>query len=109
MLRSRGVRPPCIATTRRCARAGMPRASSESTANTNSLRNRCSPVWVVRVGGDDGELRPWHYIYVYSIESRLMKRVRYDSHIPKSRAPDPGLCIHPGVSNNALVYPRLLH
>ena len=21
---------------------------------------------VVRVGGDDGELRPWHYIYVYS-------------------------------------------
>jgi hypothetical protein len=20
-------------------------------------------VWVVRVGGDDGELRPWHYIY----------------------------------------------
>jgi len=26
----------------------------------------------VRVGGDDGELRPWHYIYVYSIESRLI-------------------------------------
>ena len=23
---------------------------------------RC-PVWVVRVGGDDGELRLWHYIY----------------------------------------------
>ena len=22
-------------------------------------------VWVVRVGEDDGELRPWHYIYVY--------------------------------------------
>ena len=22
---------------------------------------------VVRVGGDDGELRQWHYIYVYSI------------------------------------------
>ena len=21
----------------------------------------------MRVGGDDGELRPWHYIYVYSI------------------------------------------
>ena len=31
-------------------------------------------VWVVRVGGDDGELRPWHYIYVYSIESRLIMR-----------------------------------
>ena len=38
-------------------------------------------LWVVRVGGDDGELRPWHYIYVYSIESRLIMRVRYDSHI----------------------------
>ena len=35
--------------------------------------------WVVRVGGDDGELRLWHYIYVYSIESRLIMRVRYDS------------------------------
>ena len=35
----------------------------------------------MRVGGDDGELRPWHYIYVYSIESRLILRVRYDSHI----------------------------
>jgi hypothetical protein len=31
-------------------------------------------VWVVRVGGDDGELRPYHYIYVYIIESRpIMK------------------------------------
>ena len=29
-------------------------------------------VWVVRVGGHDGEPRPWHYIYVYSIESRLI-------------------------------------
>ena len=26
-------------------------------------------MWVVRVGGNDGELRPWHYIYVYSIEN----------------------------------------
>jgi len=34
-------------------------------------------MWVVRVGGDDGELRPWHYIYVYSIESRMIMRVRY--------------------------------
>jgi len=33
-------------------------------------------LWVVRVGGDDEEVRPWHYIYVYSIESRLMMRVR---------------------------------
>ena len=34
-------------------------------------------LWVVRVAGEDGELRPWHYIHVYSIESRLMMRVRY--------------------------------
>jgi hypothetical protein len=27
----------------------------------------------VRVRGDDRELRPWHYIYVYSIESRLTR------------------------------------
>jgi len=28
----------------------------------------------VRVGGDDGELRPCHSTYVYSIESRLITR-----------------------------------
>jgi len=39
----------------------------------------------VRVGWDDGELRPCHYIYVYSIESRLIRRVRYDS--PPRRSP----------------------
>ena len=42
-------------------------------------------VWVVRVGGDDGELRSWHYIYAYSIEGRLVMRVRYDSHIWKTK------------------------
>ena len=31
-------------------------------------------MWLVRIGGDDVELRPWHYIYVYSIESRLIMR-----------------------------------
>ena len=25
----------------------------------------------MREGGDDGELRPWHYMYVYSIDSRM--------------------------------------
>ena len=35
----------------------------------------------MRVRGDYGELRPWHCICVYSIESRLIMRVRYDSHI----------------------------
>ena len=34
----------------------------------------------MKVGGDDGELRPWHYIHVYRFESRLTRRVRYDSH-----------------------------
>ena len=36
-----------------------------------------SGLWVLRVGGNVGELQPWHYIYVYSIESGPMMRVRY--------------------------------
>ena len=35
-------------------------------------------MWVVRVGWDDGELPPWHYMYVYSIGSRLIMIVRHD-------------------------------
>ena len=38
-------------------------------------------LWVVRIVGDDGELRPWHCIYVYSIESRLIITVRYDINV----------------------------
>ena len=34
-----------------------------------------SGVWVVKVREDDGELRPWHHVYVYSIERRLIMRV----------------------------------
>ena len=30
----------------------------------------------MRVGENDRELRPCHYIYVYSIESRLIRRVK---------------------------------
>ena len=33
----------------------------------------------MRVGGGGGGLRPWHYIYVYSIESRLIRTVIYES------------------------------
>jgi hypothetical protein len=40
---------------------------------------------VVRAGEDDGELRPWHYIYVYSIESRLIMRVKIYVCIIESR------------------------
>jgi hypothetical protein len=29
-------------------------------------------MWLVMVGGDNGELRSWHFIYVRSIESRLI-------------------------------------
>jgi len=36
----------------------------------------CAQVWVVRVGGDEEELRPGHYIYVYSIESRLIMNLK---------------------------------
>jgi len=39
-----------------------------------------------RVDGDDGERRPWHYIYVCSIESRLIMRVRYDTQETKTLA-----------------------
>ena len=44
-------------------------------------------VWVVRVGGDDGQLPPWHHIYVYSIESRLTIRARQwgERHSPSER------------------------
>ena len=49
-------------------------------------------LWVVRVRGDDGELRPWHYIYVYSIESRLIRRVIYES---KSRPARARRILHP--------------
>ena len=45
------------------------------------------PVWVVRVREDDGELRPWHFTYVYRIESRLILRVRSNGH-PNPAAPE---------------------
>jgi hypothetical protein len=35
-------------------------------------------MWVVRAGGDDGEFRPWHFIYVCNIESRLIRSVIYE-------------------------------
>ena len=40
---------------------------------------RMDAVRVVRVGANDGKLRSWHYIYVYSIENRLIMRVMYES------------------------------
>ena len=42
----------------------------------------------MRVGGDDGELRPWHYIFAYSIESKLIRRVIYESRSGGRRAGD---------------------
>ena len=33
-----------------------------------SVERQAQGGWVVRIGGDDEELRPWHYIYVYIIE-----------------------------------------
>ena len=39
----------------------------EVHAKPSSLNHLC----IVKVGGDDGEFRPWHYIHVCSIESRL--------------------------------------
>ena len=46
----------------------------------------------MRLGGVDGELRPWHYTYVYSIESRLIMRVRYDTKAP---VPDENMTLRP--------------
>ena len=53
------------------------RFALNSTPGWGRCRKARSPraLWVVRVGGDDGELRPWYYIYVDSIESRLIRRV----------------------------------
>ena len=31
-------------------------------------------VWLVKVGGDDGELRSWGYLYVYSESERTMRQ-----------------------------------
>ena len=36
-----------------------------------------SPRWAVRVGRDTGDLRPWHFIHVYSIERGPTMRFRY--------------------------------
>jgi hypothetical protein len=38
-------------------------------------------MWVMRVGGDDVELRPWHYIFVYS---RIQHREKTDHESPKN-------------------------
>jgi len=48
----------------------------------------------MRVGGDDGELRPWHYIYVYSIESRLIRRVIYANGNPNQGRCDYSAVVH---------------
>ena len=37
--------------------------------NNQRQHRTLQQLWVVRVGGYDGELRPYHYIYVYSIKS----------------------------------------
>ena len=42
----------------------------------------------MRVGGDDGELRLWHYIYVYSIRGRLIMS-NGALHIPTEQPPVP--------------------
>ena len=42
----------------------------------------------MRVGGHDGELRLWHYIYVYSIESRLIRNQKRGE-VPERAGPIP--------------------
>ena len=59
------------------ANACIPRTCSGRNRRLSIRKRIEKPLWVVKVGGHDGELRPWHYIYVYSIERRLIMRDRY--------------------------------
>jgi hypothetical protein len=69
-----------------------PRPQPHGEGDGPRARHRLRPehvryLWAVRVSGDDGELRPWHFIYV-SIESRMIRGV--DPHYPHYlRTPDP--------------------
>ena len=71
------ARPLCAARRCRKRRGGSGSEDALHTATTTlplSTRRPSTPVtrmWVVR-GGEDGDLRPWHCVYVYSIESRLI-------------------------------------
>ena len=58
----------------RCTLEHIPTSHSEQRGKTCPELVK-SILGLVRIGGDDGELRPSHYIYVYSIESRLTIRV----------------------------------
>ena len=40
----------------------------------------------MKVGGDDWELRPWHYIHVYSIERSLIFRTQVGAAVQGGRS-----------------------
>ena len=48
-------------------------------------------MWVGRVRGGSGELRPWHYMNVHGIERRMILRVMSRSVSP----PDPAAAAFP--------------
>jgi hypothetical protein len=99
---------------------------AQSLAGVYPRRDAPPTLWVVRVREDDEQLRPWHYMYVYSIESSLIMRIRYDSHTrirllrpesvgclpPQGRPPHP-LRIQPRVklprSSYTGLHPVVLH
>ena len=60
--------------------AGAPFFCGQSNAFRQELRE-WQVLGLLRSEGDDEQFRPCHYLYVYNIESRLMMRVRYESHV----------------------------
>jgi len=65
--------PLCMAQKARVALLVLPEAARPRVQLAwQSIRSDFAYVWAVRIEGDDGELRPWPYIHVYSIESRLI-------------------------------------
>jgi len=45
-----------------------------SSPRKAAVNLQAGPVWVVRVGGDDGELQPWHYTYTETPNLHVLQR-----------------------------------
>ena len=58
-----GTLTPRQADKRGAAEAAKSQQEAQARTQANA-RVTTPPLCVVRVGGDDGELRPWHYIYI---------------------------------------------
>ena len=72
--------PPCDTVGRRCIGPGNLARKGSSLDPFPKFSG--PPSREVSVGEDDGGHRPWQYIYVYSIESRLITSVTLTTHLP---------------------------